>query len=83
MIGGVETFRDLSEIVALREALRSTEMPALGGVRPDAERASIIAALERHGWNKVRTARALGISRATLWRKMRAHDIPLRPSETI
>jgi DNA-binding NtrC family response regulator len=35
------------------------------------EAASIRAALESHRWNRETTARALGMSRTTLWRKMR------------
>jgi len=80
MTGGVETFRDLSEVQALRKTLQGGELPALTGstVRPEAEKAAIRAALERHGWNKVQAADDLGVSRATLWRKMKVHDIPLR-----
>jgi transcriptional regulator of acetoin/glycerol metabolism len=47
--------------------------PALGGAedtRSDA--ASLRAALEDHRWSRVDTARALGMSRSTLWRRMRA-----------
>jgi transcriptional regulator of acetoin/glycerol metabolism len=29
--------------------------------------------LERHGWNYSRTADALGISRTTLWRKLKEY----------
>lgn len=80
MTGGVETFRDLSEVKALRKTLQNADLPSLTGatVRPEAEKAAIRAALERRGWNKVQAADDLGISRATLWRKMKAHDIPLR-----
>lgn len=46
-----------------------------GGATPSADEAeeavSIRAALESHHWNREATARALGISRTTLWRKMR------------
>jgi len=38
---------------------------------PD-ERATLQAALERHRWSRATTARALGVSRSTLWRRMRA-----------
>ncbi len=37
----------------------------------DPERRLILAALEANNWNKQRTARALGINRATLYKKMR------------
>ncbi len=37
----------------------------------DPERRRIAAALEAHRWRRAETARALGISRTTLWRKMR------------
>jgi transcriptional regulator of acetoin/glycerol metabolism len=35
------------------------------------ERQHILAALERCGGNRAKTARTLGISTATLWRKLR------------
>ena len=41
----------------------------------DAERQMIVAALGRHGSDVGRTAAALDMSRATLYRKMRAHGI--------
>jgi PAS domain S-box-containing protein len=34
-----------------------------------AERETILTALKREGWNRTRTAKDLGISRTTLWRK--------------
>jgi len=37
----------------------------------DAERQTILTALEEHNWNKVATAAALGLHRTTLWRKMK------------
>jgi DNA-binding NtrC family response regulator len=39
---------------------------------PADERTALTAALEQHRWSRSDTARALGISRSTLWRKMRA-----------
>lgn len=39
-----------------------------------AERAAILEALRRHGGNKARTAVALGIARATLYRKLRGYQ---------
>ncbi len=36
------------------------------------EGATIRTALEQHRWNRAESARALGMSRSTLWRKMRA-----------
>lgn len=47
------------------------------------ERHRILAALEEHRWNRHRTARALGISRVTLWRRMERlgiHDPLLAPA---
>ena len=38
---------------------------------PQGDEAELRRALEAHHWNASRTARALGISRTTLWRKMR------------
>ncbi|MFD5545065.1 helix-turn-helix domain-containing protein, partial [Streptomyces sp. NPDC127079] len=39
-----------------------------------AERTAILEALRRHGGNKARAAAALGIGRATLYRKLRVYD---------
>ncbi|MGF0175589.1 helix-turn-helix domain-containing protein [Streptomyces sp. Marseille-Q5077] len=39
-----------------------------------AERAAILEALRRHGGNKARAAAALGIARATLYRKLREYQ---------
>ncbi len=37
----------------------------------DLERAALEAALQAHRWSRAETARALGLSRSTLWRRMR------------
>jgi transcriptional regulator with GAF, ATPase, and Fis domain len=42
-----------------------------GGMAPLEERAAVVGALEAHRWNRVETAQALGMSRSTLWRRMR------------
>ena len=39
------------------------------------ERRDILEALERHQWRKKETARALGIDRTTLWRRMKKHGL--------
>ncbi|RMF70522.1 MAG: AAA family ATPase [Calditrichaeota bacterium] len=39
------------------------------------ERSRILSVLQRHHWNRVRAARALGWSRTTLWRRMRQFDL--------
>jgi DNA-binding NtrC family response regulator len=44
--------------------------PAAG--EPHGELAALRTALEAHRWNRVATARSLGVSRSTLWRRMRA-----------
>ena len=40
-----------------------------------AERDRIVAALDAHDWNRTLTAKHLGISRVTLWKKMRRYEI--------
>jgi transcriptional regulator with GAF, ATPase, and Fis domain len=45
----------------------------VAGERPDLPGAAALkAALEAHRWSRADTARALGVSRSTLWRRMRA-----------
>ncbi|MFF9115001.1 helix-turn-helix domain-containing protein [Streptomyces massasporeus] len=57
----------------LPDAVR--EGPAARPLSPmeHAERATILEALRRHGGNKARAAAALGIGRATLYRKLRGY----------
>ena len=64
--------------------LTEADLPAAVTVRPGppvypeddhSERARLVDALERSHWNQGRAASALGISRTTLWRKMREHRI--------
>ncbi|MFF8227826.1 sigma-54-dependent Fis family transcriptional regulator [Streptomyces caelestis] len=57
----------------LPDAVR--EGPAVRPLSPmeHAERAAILEALRRHGGNKARAAAALGIGRATLYRKLRGY----------
>lgn len=45
------------------------------GKREDAERERVIEALDTNHWRREPAARSLGISRATLWRKMRELDL--------
>lgn len=45
------------------------------GAREKAERACIIAGLEKNGWHRGRTAESLGMNKATLWRKMKKYGI--------
>ncbi len=42
-----------------------------------AEKAAILRAVETHQWNMTMTARDLGMSRNTLYRKLKRHAIPL------
>ncbi|MFH9060084.1 sigma-54-dependent Fis family transcriptional regulator [Streptomyces coeruleorubidus] len=59
----------------LPDAVR--EGPAARPLSPmeHAERAAILEALRRHGGNKARAAAALGIGRATLYRKLRGYRV--------
>ncbi len=41
----------------------------------ETERRVILETLEEHGWNKVETAKELGIHRSTLWRKMKKYEL--------
>jgi DNA-binding NtrC family response regulator len=46
----------------------------LGDYR-EAERRKILAALEAHGWNRARAAKALGMPRRTFYRRLQDHSI--------
>ena len=78
--GEILTVRDLPETV--RRGSLELEQPAdrhrsgsLKTALAAPERQIIIDALETHGWNRQNTARALGINRTTLYKKMKKYDI--------
>jgi transcriptional regulator with GAF, ATPase, and Fis domain len=53
-------------------ASRPSQGPVLGnGHVSSGEQGSLVRALEEHRWNRIETAKALGMSRSTLWRRMR------------
>ena len=52
-----------------------TAMVPLSESMEAAERVLIRRALDAHGWARTVTAEALGINRATLYKKMRAHGL--------
>jgi two-component system response regulator HydG len=69
--GDVITEADLPAAVTV-----SSERTAPDGqADPGEERARLLHALERSRWNQSRAAGELGISRTTLWRKLREHRI--------
>ena len=46
------------------------------GSSPDnKERDKLLATLQRHNWHRKRSARALGMDRTTLWRKMKKYGL--------
>jgi len=47
----------------------------------EVEKAHVLTILSEHGWNHTKAAAALGISRTTLWRKLRHWDINFRIPE--
>jgi DNA-binding NtrC family response regulator len=75
-------------VLASGDAIVAEDLPPAlqgkpeGGARPahartlaDVEKAHILATLHEHGWNQARAAEELGISRSTLWRKLREYGI--------
>jgi len=60
---------------ARRPAASAGPVALRGGARPGAsgpECEALTRALDAHRWNRAETAAALGVSRSTLWRRMRA-----------
>jgi transcriptional regulator with GAF, ATPase, and Fis domain len=56
-------------------AVGSGGLPSSLGQHRSAERARILAALDRTGWNRVRAAAELGMPRRTFYRRLRAYGI--------
>ena len=68
---------DVAHLSFLPLTASAPAAPAVRGIRPlaDVERDHIQSALRTLGWNKKETARRLGISRETLYRKIRTYDL--------
>jgi len=67
----------------LGRALRELAAPAQGGAAPtaetpseDAERANLVVMLERNEWNVSRVARLLGVTRMTIYNRLRRLNVP-------
>jgi DNA-binding NtrC family response regulator len=67
------------EIMSARTELSGLrmELPEDGVALEEVEKALLLAALERHGWNQSRAAKYLGLTRNTLIYRMQKYD--LRP----
>ncbi len=55
-----------------REVAAADRAAVDAGPPPSAEATALVRALDAYRWNRQDTARALGIGRATLWRRMKA-----------
>jgi transcriptional regulator of acetoin/glycerol metabolism len=75
--GGVLRHIDLPR--EIREAPGAAPPVAGSSVNPlqAAERAALLRVIEEHGWNMTRVAAKLGMSRNTLYRRLKRHAIPL------
>ena len=68
----------LPEYLPARPAARKANLlsSANPGFLPDSkEHAKLLAALQEFSWHRRKTARALGIDRTTLWRKMKKYGL--------
>jgi DNA-binding NtrC family response regulator len=62
-----------------RRTIVSSEVRPWADVMAEFERDYLVSALEKNRWRRAQTARILGMSRKTLWQKMRDHGISERP----
>lgn len=70
---------ELEELTLETDAEAPAPAPTAESYRDykQAERDRILHALNTHGWNRARAARALGIPRRTFYRRLKQHDIEL------
>ena len=73
--GEAITVDDLPSHIASGAGLGTAPVLAPQRNLAEIERAHIIETLERSGWNHSRAAEALGISRTTLWRKLKDYGL--------
>jgi PAS domain S-box-containing protein len=70
----------LPEEIMREETDRAGEPPTQPAPLREMEKQVILRLLEESAWSRKKTAHALGISRTTLWRKMKQHGISKTPS---
>ncbi|RCH01718.1 bacterial regulatory, Fis family protein [Pseudomonas aeruginosa] len=66
---------DIRQALAVLPPAAAAPAPAAGNSLDDAERAALLAALDGQRWHVSRVAEQLGISRNTLYRKLRRHGL--------
>ena len=85
--GGIIHVDDLARSVQSPAASRALGPPSPSPAATDrlsgnplktAEREALLSASERNRWNMSKTAEELGISRGTLYRKLKTHQIPIK-----
>ncbi|WP_434773212.1 sigma-54-dependent Fis family transcriptional regulator [Pseudomonas entomophila] len=74
---GLIRFEDLPPAIR-RPGVADASSPASPHSLEDAERGALLSTLEAHRWHMTRVAEQLGISRNTLYRKLRRHGIERR-----
>ena len=77
-VGIAEAVRALVDRIAAAEPARLTDGTLYDRVIAEAERGLIEAMLARHGGNQLRTARALGLNRNTLRKRLDSLGLPTR-----
>ena len=75
-----KTEPEMTKRTVRRARLSDRRLTAARPLAPDRDREppelrGLLAALDASGWNRSETARALGISRTTLWRRMKEHGL--------
>lgn len=78
LVGQVQTFHALN---GHGKSRRGNGAPDGLSILEASERQAIEDVLRRHGWNRTPTCEELGVSRTTLWRKMRKLGIRVQPPQ--
>ncbi|MFL1418697.1 sigma-54-dependent Fis family transcriptional regulator [Pseudomonas fildesensis] len=73
--GGRIGVEDLPVLIRQAQPLPVTEAKPVESPLEDAERLALLTALEQQRWHMTHTAEQLGVSRNTLYRKLRRHGI--------
>jgi len=69
---GLISIFDLPRELRQSQLARRNGAPSIGRRRPPNSRKAILAALKQARWNRAQAARQLGMSRTTLWKRIRA-----------